>query len=79
MDGLAAVFLGMTAFTLGQANMKGTVVGTLIIGVLRNGFNLLGWPYYIQDIAMGVVMILAVTVAVFNGTIRMPSVTAMFR
>lgn len=78
MDGLAAVFLGMTAFTLGQANMKGTVVGTLIIGVLRNGFNLLGWPYYIQDIAMGTVMIGAVTVAVFKGTVRMPSVTSMF-
>jgi ribose/xylose/arabinose/galactoside ABC-type transport system permease subunit len=78
MDGLAAVFLGMTAFSLGQANMKGTVVGTLIIGILRNGFNLLGWPYYIQDIAMGTVMIGAVTVAVVKGSVRMPSVSAMF-
>lgn len=79
MDGLAAVFLGMTAFTLGQANMKGTVVGTLIIGVVRNGFNLLGLPYYVQDIAMGTIMIVAVTVAVFKGTVRMPNVTAMFK
>lgn len=79
MDGLATVFLGMTAFSLGQANMKGTVVGTLIIGVLRNGFNLLGWPYYIQDIAMGVIMIGAIAVAASKGTVRMPSVTAMFK
>jgi ribose/xylose/arabinose/galactoside ABC-type transport system permease subunit len=79
MDGLAAVFLGMTAFSLGQANMRGTVVGTLIIGVLRNGFNLLGWPYYIQDIAMGVIMISAITVAASKGMVRMPSVTAMFK
>ena len=79
MDGLAAVFLGMTAFSLGQANMRGTVVGTLIIGVLRNGFNLLGWPYYIQDIAMGAIMIGAITVAASKGTVRMPSVTAMFK
>lgn len=79
MDGLAAVFLGMTAFSLGQANMRGTVVGALIIGVLRNGFNLLGWPYYIQDIAMGVIMIGAITVAASKGTVRMPSVTAMFK
>lgn len=79
MDGLAAVFLGMTAFSLGQANLRGTVVGALIIGVLRNGFNLLGWPYYIQDIAMGVIMIGAITVAASRGTVRMPSVTAMFK
>jgi ribose transport system permease protein len=79
MDGLAAVFLGMTAFSLGQANMRGTIVGTLIIGVLRNGFNLLGWPYYIQDIAMGAIMIGAITVAASKGTVRMPSVTAMFK
>jgi ribose/xylose/arabinose/galactoside ABC-type transport system permease subunit len=79
MDGLAAVFLGMTAFSLGQANVRGTVVGTLIIGVLRNGFNLLGWPYYIQDIAMGAIMIGAITVAASKGTVRMPSVTAMFK
>lgn len=79
LDGLTTVFLGMTAFSLGQANMRGTVVGTLIIGVLRNGFNLLGWPYYIQDIAMGVIMIGAITVAAANGTVRIPSVTAMFK
>lgn len=79
MDGLAAVFLGMTAFSLGQANLRGTVVGALIIGVLRNGFNLLGWPYYIQDIAMGVIMIGAITIAASKGAVRMPSVTAMFK
>lgn len=79
LDGLTTVFLGMTAFSLGQANMKGTVVGTLIIGVLRNGFNLLGWPYYVQDIAMGLIMIGAITVAASKGTVRMPSVTAMFK
>jgi ribose/xylose/arabinose/galactoside ABC-type transport system permease subunit len=79
LDGLTTVFLGMTAFSLGQANMKGTVVGTLIIGILRNGFNLLGWPYYVQDIAMGAIMIGAITVAASKGTVRMPSVTAMFK
>jgi ribose/xylose/arabinose/galactoside ABC-type transport system permease subunit len=78
MNGLAAVFLGMTAFTLGQANIRGTIVGTLIIGVLSNGFNLLGLPFFVQDIAMGTVMIAAVTLAVFKGNIRMPSVSSNF-
>lgn len=78
MNGLAAVFLGMTVFTLGQANIKGTIVGTLIIGVLSNGFNLLGLPCFVQDIAMGAVMIAAVTLAVIKGTIRMPSVSSNF-
>jgi ribose/xylose/arabinose/galactoside ABC-type transport system permease subunit len=78
MSGLAAVFLGMTAFNLGQANIKGTVVGAMIIGVLSNGFNLLGLPFYAQDIATGAVMIAAVTMAVFRSNIRLPSVRSNF-
>lgn len=66
LDGLGSVFIGMTVFNPGQANIKGSLLGALIFGVLGNGLNLLGTPYYIQDITQGVVMVAAVAMAVYN-------------
>ena len=57
MDSLTAVFLGMTAFKPGRATVQGTLVGVVIIGMLDNGLNLLGAPFYLQNIVRGVVMV----------------------
>lgn len=57
LQAIAAVLLGMTMFTPGRANMIGSYVGALIITVLGNGLVLLGAPYYLQDIVLGVIMI----------------------
>lgn len=70
MDSLAAVFLGMTTIRPGQATVLGTVVGVVIIGTLNNGLNLLGAPFYMQNIIRGGVMILAVSLAAYRGEIR---------
>ncbi len=70
MDSLAAVFLGMTAFRPGRANIAGTLVGVVIIGMLDNGLNLLGAPFYLQNDVRGLVMIAAVSLAVLQGEIR---------
>ena len=69
MDSMAAVFLGMTAFKPGRATIPGTVVGVVIIGMLDNGLNLLGAPFYMQNEVRGVVMILAVSLAVLRAEI----------
>ena len=50
--------------------MQGTVVGVIIIGMLDNGLNLLGAPFYLQNIVRGVVMIAAVSLAVLRSEIR---------
>lgn len=63
MSGIAAVLLGMTMFTPGKPNMPGTVVGTLLIGVLANGLVLVGAPYYAQDIALGVIILGSVAIS----------------
>lgn len=63
MDGLAAVFIGMTTIRMGQPNIIGTFVGVLLIGILNNGLNLFGLPFYIQDIAKGLIIIVAVAYA----------------
>ncbi len=70
MDSLTAVFLGMTAFKPGRATVQGTLVGVVIIGMLDNGLNLLGAPFYMQNEVRGVVMIAAVSLAVLRGEIR---------
>ena len=40
--------------------MKGSLIGALIISVLNNGFTLLGLNSFVQQIAIGVVVVLAV-------------------
>jgi simple sugar transport system permease protein/ribose transport system permease protein len=70
LDSLTAVFLGMTAFKPGRATIQGTLVGVVIIGMLDNGLNLLGAPFYLQNEVRGLVMIAAVSLAVLRGEIR---------
>ena len=70
MDSLTAVFLGMTVFKPGRATIEGTLVGVVIIGMLDNGLNLLGAPFYLQNEVKGVVMIAAVSLAVLRGEIK---------
>ncbi len=70
LDSLTAVFLGMTVFRPGRATIQGTLVGVVIIGMLDNGLNLLGAPFYLQNEVRGVVMIAAVSLAVLRGEIR---------
>jgi ribose transport system permease protein len=60
LNAAAAVFLGMTAFGEGQANILGTFLGVLIMGTLGNGLNILGVSSYVQSILTGGVLILAV-------------------
>ena len=54
---IAAVLLGMTMFEPGRPNIPGTVFAALVLKVLGNGLVLLGAPYYIQDIVLGVIII----------------------
>jgi ribose transport system permease protein len=61
LDTIAAVVIGGASLSGGVGSMGGTVVGVLIIGVLRNGLNLLGVSPFIQQIVIGVVIAIAVT------------------
>ena len=59
-DAIAAVILGGTSFERGRGGIAGTVVGTLAVGVLRNGLNLVGVGTEWQVAIVGVVIIFAV-------------------
>ena len=60
LNAAAAVFLGMTAFREGEANIWGTLLGVFIMGVMGNGLNILGINTYVQSILTGIIIILAV-------------------
>lgn len=61
LDAIAAVVIGGTSLSGGTGGIGGTIVGVLIIGVLRNGLNLLSVSPFMQQVVIGAVIVLAVT------------------
>ena len=59
---IAAVVVGGTSLAGGQGKIFGTLVGALIIGVIRNGMNLTGVEAHMQSVVYGVVILIAVMV-----------------
>jgi ribose transport system permease protein len=66
LDVIAAVVIGGASLSGGVGKISGTVVGVLIIGVLRNGLNLLAVSPFVQQVVIGVVIALAVMVDVLR-------------
>ncbi len=60
LDAIAAAVIGGTSLMGGEGKICGTLIGALIMGVLRNGLNLLDVSSYIQQIVIGSVIIVAV-------------------
>ena len=62
LDAIAAVVIGGTSLLGGSGSVIGSLIGALIMSVLRNGLNLLGVSSYLQQVAIGVVIIAAVLI-----------------
>jgi ribose transport system permease protein len=60
LDIIAAVVIGGASLNGGTGSILGSMIGALIMAVLRNGSNQMGWPNYMQEIIIGIVIILAV-------------------
>jgi ribose transport system permease protein len=63
MSVIAAVVIGGTSFTGGKGTVFGTLIGSLVIGMLNNGLLLMGLSVSEQMIARGVIIILAVSLS----------------
>lgn len=59
-DVIVAVLLGGTSLFGGEGSIIGMVIGAFLIGILRNGLNLLGIQSFYQQIFMGAILVGAV-------------------
>jgi fructose transport system permease protein len=62
LDAITAVVLGGTSLFGGRGTVIGTLIGALIVGVLRNGLVLTGVESIYQVLITGILVILAVSV-----------------
>jgi fructose transport system permease protein len=62
LDAITAVVLGGTSLFGGRGTVVGTLIGALIVGVLRNGLVLMGVASIYQTLITGILVILAVSV-----------------
>ena len=60
LDVIAAVVIGGASLNGGVGSISGSMIGALIMAVLRNGSQQMGWPTFVQEIIIGIVIILAV-------------------
>jgi len=62
LDVLAAAVLGGASLNGGKGSVGGTLMGVFLIGLLKNGLNLIGVSNYFMNIVIGVVIVVAITV-----------------
>lgn len=65
LDAIAATVIGGTSLMGGEGTITGTLIGALIMGVLRNGLIILGVSSFVQQAVIGAVIILAVLIDIF--------------
>lgn len=63
LQAVTAVFLGGAATTGGKGTIMGTFLAVIMVGVLNNGMNLLGFNTFIQQVALGFLLIAAVAIS----------------
>jgi ribose transport system permease protein len=66
LDIIAAVVIGGASLNGGEGTALGSVIGALMIQVLRNGCNMLGVPNYVQEIIIGLIIVGAVLIDKFR-------------
>lgn len=66
LDAIAAVVIGGASLAGGQGRATGTLIGALVLAVIRNGLNLLNVSSFWQQVVIGLVIALAVGIDVLR-------------
>jgi inositol transport system permease protein len=66
LDAIAAAVIGGTSLTGGVGRITGTVIGTIILGVMTSGFTFLRVDAYYQEIVKGLIIVAAVVIDVYR-------------
>lgn len=67
LPAFAAVFLGATQFREGNVNIPGTLVAVYVLATGVKGVQLLGSPFWVDELINGTVLIVAVALAIRSG------------
>ena len=70
LDAIAAAVIGGTSLSGGIGRITGTVIGTVILGIMTSGFTFIGFDAYIQDIVKGGVIVAAVVADRYRHRLR---------
>lgn len=62
LDAIAAAVIGGTSLSGGVGRISGTLIGTIILGVLTSGFTFLKVGAYYQEIIKGMIIVAAVII-----------------
>lgn len=63
LQAITAVFLGGAATSGGKGTIIGTGLAVILVGILNNGMNLLGFNTFVQRVALGLLLIAAVAIS----------------
>ena len=66
LDAIAAVIIGGASFFGGRGSAAGVFLGAIIMGLLRNGLNLMNVSVFWQQVLIGLIILLAVYVDVLR-------------
>ena len=66
LDAIAAAVIGGTSLSGGVGRITGTVIGTIILGVMTSGFTFLRVDAYYQEIVKGIIIVAAVVIDVYR-------------
>ncbi len=70
LDAIAAAVIGGTSLSGGRGKIFGTVIGTLILGLMMSGFTFLRVDAYYQEIVKGVIIVAAVVADTYRQKAR---------
>lgn len=62
LDVIAAVVIGGGSLAGGEGSILGSVVGALIMTIIRSGCSQMGLPNWVQEIVTGIIIVIAVSV-----------------
>jgi len=63
LDAIGATFIGTTLSRDHRPNVVGTLVGVLLLAVVKNGLLLIGWNFYWQQVGIGILVFLVLAIS----------------
>ena len=66
LDAIAAAVIGGSSLMGGVGRITGTLIGAVILGLIKSGFTFVGVDAYIQDIIKGMIIVAAVSIDMYR-------------